>query len=255
PEKQWQWSKDRTFNALKNNELVIAERRGKVTVSYKQYLKDPSGEERGRKPVTIISGHYTQHGTYESMDLFGLEDKFSFPKPEGLISSILETSTNPGDLVLDSFLGSGTTAAVAHKMNRRYIGIEMGDHAVTHCQPRLQKVIDGEQGGISKAVGWQGGGGFTFYRLREPVFDEYGHIREGVGFAAFAQYLWFLETGAPLLAVPRSPFLGVHEGRGYYLLYNGILGDRRPQGGNVLTSQVLAGLPAFDGPKIIYGES
>ncbi|HLS97574.1 MAG TPA: site-specific DNA-methyltransferase, partial [Porticoccaceae bacterium] len=147
PEKQWQWSKDRTFNALKNNELVIAERRGKVTVSYKQYLKDPSGEERGRKPVTIISGHYTQHGTYESMDLFGLEDKFSFPKPEGLISSILETSTNPGDLVLDSFLGSGTTAAVAHKMNRRYIGIEMGDHAVTHCQPRLQKVIDGEQGG------------------------------------------------------------------------------------------------------------
>ena len=68
-----------------------------------------------------------------------------------------DIATNPGDLVLDSFLGSGTTAAVAHKMGRRWIGIEMGDHAVTHCAPRLNKVIAGEGGGISRAVDWQGG--------------------------------------------------------------------------------------------------
>ena len=140
---------------------MIAEKNGKFTVSYKQYLRDPDGDERRRKPYSIIEGHYTQHGTYESMALFGLEDKFSFPKPEGLIHTVLEACTEPGDLVLDSFLGSGTTAAVAHKMGRRYIGIEMGEHARSHCLPRLQKVIEGEQGGISASVEWKGGGGCT----------------------------------------------------------------------------------------------
>ena len=77
-----------------------------------------------------------------------------------------------GKLHLDSFLGSGTTAAVAHKMGRRYIGIEMGEHAISHCVPRLKKVVDGEQGGISEAVGWKGGGAFRFYKLGSPVFDE-----------------------------------------------------------------------------------
>lgn len=199
-------------------------------------------------------GH-NQEAKKEINALFGASNAFDTPKPERLIQRILQIATNEDDVVLDSFLGSGTTAAVAHKMNRRYIGIEMGDHAVSHCQPRLQKVIDGEQGGISKAVNWQGGGGFSFYRLGEPVFDEFGHIREGVSFAAFGQYLWFLETGTPLTAKPDSPFLGVYNGKGYYLLYNGILGDRRPQGGNVLTSPILASLPVFDGPKVIFGES
>lgn len=198
-------------------------------------------------------GH-TQAAKKEIVSLFN-EDVFGTPKPEKLMQRVLQIGSNEHDLVLDSFLGSGTTTAVAHKMNRRYIGIEMGDHAVTHCQPRLQKVIDGEQGGISKTVEWQGGGGFNFFRLGEPVFDEYGHIRERVSFAAFAQYLWFLETGTPLTEKPSTPFLGEHNGKGYYLLYNGILGDRRPQGGNVLTSPVLAGLPVFDGPKVIFGES
>ena len=98
-------------------------------------------------------------------------------KPEVLIERIMELSTNPGDLVLDSFLGSGTTAAVAHKMGRRYIGIELGDHCYTHCKPRLDKVVDGEQGGISKAVGWQGGGGYKFYELAPTLIvkDKYGN--------------------------------------------------------------------------------
>jgi adenine-specific DNA-methyltransferase len=90
----------------------------------------------------------------------------------------LNLSTNPGDLVLDSFLGSGTTSAVAHKMGRKYIGIEMGDHAYTHCKVRLDKVIDGsDQGGISKTVGWKGGGAYKFYELA-PSFvtkDEFGN--------------------------------------------------------------------------------
>ncbi len=75
---------------------------------------------------------------------------------------ILEISTSPGDLVLDAYLGSGTTAAAAHKLGRRYVGIEIGDHAVTHVVERLRAVVDGEQGGISTELGWQGGGGFDF---------------------------------------------------------------------------------------------
>lgn len=186
--------------------------------------------------------------------IFNSDNVFSTPKPESLIQRISQVATNPGDLVLDSFLGSGTTAAVAHKMGRRYIGIEMGEHAVTHCVPRLKKVIEGEQGGISEAVGWKGGGGFRFYRLGDPVFDEEGHISPGIRFAPLAAHVWFIETGVPFTGAADSPLLGIHDGTAYYLLYNGILGDKRPDGGNILTARILAALPPFDGPKIIFGE-
>ena len=103
---------------------------------------------------------------------------FSTPKPEKLIQRVLELATNPGDLVLDSFAGSGTTGAVAHKMSRRWIMVELGEHCHTHIIPRLQKVIDGEdQGGISKTVNWQGGGGFRYYSLASSLIvnDRWGN--------------------------------------------------------------------------------
>lgn len=186
------------------------------------------------------------------------DDVFTTPKPEKLIQRVLQLATNSGDLVLDSFLGSGTTCAVAHKMGRRYIGIEMGEHAVTHCAPRLQKVIDGEQGGISQALNWKGGGGFRFYRLGETVFDEDGQINPKVRFPALAAHIWFSETGRPYEGKADKPFLGIHDGIAYALLYNGILGDKRVNGGNVLTRPVLNRLHeesgGFGGPWIIYGE-
>jgi len=196
------------------------------------------------------------------MELFGRDLAFSTAKPERLIERIFHIATNPGDLVLDSFLGSGTTAAVAHKMGRRYIGIEMGDHAESHCVPRLKKVIDGEQGGISQAVNWQGGGGFRFYRLGPPVFDEDGHIRQDIRFPVLAAHIWFSEADQPWAGESGTPFLGIHDGRAYALLYNGILGDKRPDGGNVLTRATLAVIqdeiakrhPDFTGPLTIYGE-
>lgn len=205
-------------------------------------------------------GH-TDESKKEANALFGADVSFGTPKPERLIERILQIATNPGDLVLDSFLGSGTTAAVAHKMGRRWIGIEMGDHAETHCKPRLDKVIAGEQGGISTAVGWQGGGSYRYYRLGPPAFDASGRIDPEITFDALAAHVWFAETGQPAARTggARSPVLGVHDGTAYALLYNGVLGDRRPEGGNVLTAPVMAHLrdelPGYDGPWTIYGEA
>jgi adenine-specific DNA-methyltransferase len=104
---------------------------------------------------------------------FDSNDVFPTPKPERLIERICVLATNPGDLVLDSFAGSGTTGAVAHKMGRRWIMVELGDHCTTHIVPRLQKVIDGsDQGGISKAADWKGGGGFRYYELAPSLLEQ-----------------------------------------------------------------------------------
>ena len=204
-------------------------------------------------------GH-TDEAKKESQVLFGKDDTFSSPKPERLMEKIIHIASNRGDIVLDSFLGSGTTVAVAHKMGRCYIGIEMGEHAKTHIIPRLKKVIDGEQGGISSSVNWQGGGGFSFYTLGSPVFDDQGFLNPDVKFKDLASYVWWLETKVALNQTEafENPFLGVHEGTAYYLLYNGILGDRRPNGGNVLTVAILNYLNechAHNGKRVIIGEA
>jgi adenine-specific DNA-methyltransferase len=109
---------------------------------------------------------------------FNRADPFATPKPEGLIQRVLEIATQPGDLVLDSFAGSGTTGAVAQKMGRRWIMVELGEHCHTHILPRLKKVIDGEDpGGITEATGWGGGGGFRYYRLAPSLLerDKFGN--------------------------------------------------------------------------------
>ena len=136
----------------------------------------------------------------------------------------------------------------------------MGEHARTLCLSRLTKVVGGEKGGISEGVGWKGGGGFRFVRLGEHAFDADGRINPAIRFATIASYLWFLETGTPHPTGKfDSPLLGVHNGTAMILLYNGILGDRRPRGGNVLTQAVwkaIVGLlPSHNGPRVIYGEA
>src|SRR5207249_89260 len=105
--------------------------------------------------------------------VFGRDDIFSTPKPERLLHRVLHISTEPKDLVLDSFAGSGTTGAVAHKMGRRWIMVELGEHCHTHIIPRLKKVIDGtDPGGITEAAGWKGGGGFRYYRLAPSLLEK-----------------------------------------------------------------------------------
>ena len=142
---------------------------------------------------------------------------FATPKPEKLLKRVIQIATNEHDLVLDSFLGSATTSAVTYKMNRRYIEIELGEHAKNHCQPRLQKVVDGEQGGISKGVNWQGGGGFRFYKLGPAVFDEYGLLSSEVKFPTLAAHIWYIETRLPLGNAERSTLVSIHNGTAYYL--------------------------------------
>lgn len=106
-------------------------------------------------------------------ELCGLKEPFSTPKPERLLQRIVQLSTNPGDFVLDSFAGSGTAGAVAHKMGRRWIMVELGEHCHTHIIPRLRKVIDGEDlGGITQAVGWKGGGGFRYFKLAPSLLEK-----------------------------------------------------------------------------------
>lgn len=223
-------------------------------VRRKIYIDSVGGQPPTNFWPYVEVGH-TDEAKKENLSLFEKQAAFSTPKPERLIQRVIFLATNPGELVLDAFLGSGTTAAVAQKMNRQYIGIEMGDHAMTHVVPRMKKVIDGEQGGISKAEKWNGGGGFRFYRLGEQLFDEFQVIRPDVKFPQLAAHIWFTETHTPYRGASDSPMLGIHKGTAYYLLYNGILGDKKPQSGNVLTSAVLKMLPSFDGQKVIYGEA
>lgn len=143
----------------------------------KTYLR----EQEGRMSWTWWSNDEvgnTQESKKESIALFGGSNAFDTPKPERLMHRILHIATDPGDLVLDSFAGSGTTGAVAHKMGRRWIMVELGEHCHSHIIPRLKKVIDGEEkGGISEAANWQGGGGFRYYHLAPSLIvdDRWGN--------------------------------------------------------------------------------
>ena len=255
PTKGRSWGiSEETFKKLVDDNRIWFGENGKNMPRLKRFLSDV---QKGSVALTIWTHQEVGHNQDAKKEIktFNLAEVFGTPKPERLIERILTLGSNEGDLVLDSFLGSGTTCAVAQKMGRKYIGIEMGEHAITHCVPRMKAVIDGEQGGISKNLNWQGGGGYTFYDLGETVFDENGNINKDVDFKTLASHIWFSETKTPLLDFEKSPLLGVYNGTAYYLLYNGILGDKKPDGGNVLTQKIFDTLPKFNGKKVIYGEA
>lgn len=145
---------------------------GRSRPRVKNYLNEATGVSVWTWWPNSEVGH-NQEAKKEINRLFGADDAFVTPKPERLLKRVIEIATNPGDLVLDSFAGSGTTGAVAHKMGRRWIMVELGEHCHTHIIPRLRKVIDGEEpGGITKAVDWKGGGGFRYYRLAPSLLEK-----------------------------------------------------------------------------------
>ena len=173
----WRFTKERMEEEIAAGRIWLG-KGGNGVPRKKTYLKDSTGVVPWTLWMNKEVGH-NQEAKKENNALFGSDNAFDTPKPERLIQRIIHIASNPGDLVLDSFLGSGTTAAVAQKMKRRWIGVEMGNHAYTHCKVRMDKVIAGKDpGGITKAQNWQGGGGYRFYEvaptlINKDPFDEY----------------------------------------------------------------------------------
>lgn len=180
PKNGWRWSRETLTEKMASGEIYF--NKDFTNIKRRTYLSDSNGLPPSSLWDDIEETGHNRQAKYEQKRLFPQWDKnqwFATPKPEKLIRKILLIATKEGDIVLDSFLGSGTTAAVAHKMGRKYIGIELLNHAFTHCVPRLKKVVEGtDDGGISDIVHWQGGGGFKFYELAPSLLkqDEFGQM-------------------------------------------------------------------------------
>ena len=173
----WLYTEERFREMCADNRIWFGPE-GNSMPSVKKFLSEVKD---GITAQTLWTYQEVGHNQDAKKEIKALEfdSVFDTPKPERLIERVLILGSNEGDIVLDSFLGSGTTAAVAQKMGRRYIGVEMGNHAYTHCAVRLKKVIDGtDQGGISKAQNWKGGGGFRFYELAPSLLkeDKFGNL-------------------------------------------------------------------------------
>lgn len=177
PGRCWLYTKERFEEMVAQNRIWFGPD-GNSVPSVKKFLSEVKQGITAQTLWTYKEVGHNQDAKKE-VKAFGFETVFDTPKPEKLIERIITLGSNPGDIVLDSFLGSGTTAAVAQKMGRRYIGIELGNHAYTHCVPRLKMVTDGtDQGGISKAQNWEGGSGFKFYELAPSLLkeDKFGNL-------------------------------------------------------------------------------
>ena len=173
----WYYPKHKMLEAIREGRIFFG-RDGQGAPQLKRYLSEV---KQGVVSMTIWKRDEVGDNQEAKREVvtFNSKSVFATPKPERLVERALVLGSNPGDLVLDSFLGSGTTAAVAQKMGRRYIGIELGNHAYTHCYPRLKMVTDGtDQGGISKAQNWKGGSGFKFYELAPSLLkeDKFGNL-------------------------------------------------------------------------------
>lgn len=219
-------------------------------------------EVKGLVPWTWLPheevGH-TDESRKEVQSIFGTQTAFDTPKPTRLIQRILQIATDKDSIILDSFAGSGTTGHAVLKQNaedggtRKFILVEMEEEiAQDITAERVRRVAGGYKNAKGEAV--EGlGGGFQFCTLsEEPLFNEFGDIRDDVTFAQLADFVWFAETGEGYVGNGDSPLLGVKDVTAVYLLFNGILGDRRPAGGNILTKAVYDSLPEHEGAKVIY---
>lgn len=172
----WRFSKTKFEELIKDNRIYFGVG-GNNVPRYKRFLTEV---QDGLVPLTIWFKDEVgdNQEAKKEVKAFNSTDVFSTPKPERLIQRVLQIATQEGDFVLDSFLGSATTSAVAHKMKRKWIGVELGEQANTHCLPRLKQVVSGEdKGGITQAVDWKKGGGFKFYTLAPSLIqkDKYGN--------------------------------------------------------------------------------
>jgi len=262
PGTSWRHPKDEMDALIATNQIWFG-KDGNTKPRRKRFLSEV---REGIVPVTLWVHGDVGHTQEAKQELQRVVDEsrtpFATPKPTQLIQRILQLASDKDSLILDSFAGSGTTGHAVLALNRqdggnrRFILVEMDEKIARGITAeRVRRVAQGYTN--AKGEGVPGlGGGFQFARLGKPLFDETGAIRGDVKFPELAEFVFFKETGRPLPKAARgqrkSPLLGAHDGRAVYLLFNGILGDRSINGGNVLTGPVLAQLPAHNGPKVIY---
>ena len=266
---RWRWSQSTVEHELANGSEFFVSKDFRINVSRFNQA------EKFKAPQSLLSPDdgipTNEDATEELRLLFADKDKlpFDYPKPTGLISFLVQSATNPGDLILDSFAGSGTTGHAVLRLNsesmsvagRRFILVQIPHETESQkdaeinlaravTAERVKRVIDGVSG---EPIG----GGFRYVQLGDQLFDAAGKIRSSVRFRDLARHVFFTETGTPLPhdAPLDKPLLGVAHGTGIYLLYNGILKDKSVDGGNVLTPAILDALPTHDGPKVIYAAS
>jgi len=259
----WIYSEEK-FKELGFGDRIWWGENGSNIPAVKRFLSEV---KQGVVPQTLWTyqevGH-TQEAKKELVAICDFDDSqsvFITPKPTRLIKRILEIASGKDSLILDSFSGSGTTGHAVMQMNkedggnRRFILVEM-DAAIckTVTAERLRRVCNGytkSDGTLVEGLG----SGFRYCTLGAPCFDEHGRINSGVSFADLSRHVFFTETGQPITqeSPGTSPLIGILRDTAVYLLYNGILKDKHPQGGNVLTQAVLADLPQHDGRKVIYG--
>lgn len=259
PNRYWRMNRAQYEAWLADGRITFG-KSGKGRPMLKRFLSEA---QEGLTPHTWWAHDFAGHNkeaTLELKALFGGRAPFDTPKPVRLLRRVLQIFSSPGDVVLDSFAGSGTTGHAVLQLNvenpdtppRRFILCEMeSEIARGTTAERLKRVSEGygETPGL--------GGGFRFCELGPTLFGPDGRIRPVVTFEELARHVFFTETGQPLSqgALNGTPLLGVVNGTAVYLLYNGILKDKSPNGGNVLTREVLSTLPPHDGPKVIYGTS
>lgn len=248
PEKQWQWSEDRTLEALENDELVFVKTEAGVSVYYKQYLFDEDGKERGAKPYSMMEGIYTQQGTNELTRIFDGPSAFKFPKPSALIAELVRVfAKEPGDIVLDCTAGSGTTGhallALRHddQIERRFVLVQQAydsrkfeSQRLNICETitaeRVRRVIRGydyvkrgAKGKKTKAHEEGLGGSFSYVRVGDPLFTEYRDLGDKLpSFEDLAKYIFYTETSHeidPKAVNEKSGFIGARGSTAYYLLY------------------------------------
>jgi adenine-specific DNA-methyltransferase len=269
----WRFTQQKLNELISDNRIYFGQT-GNNVPRQKKFLSEAT---RGLTPETLWRADEvgtTDLATKTVIEILGSSATFETPKSTGLLQRILQIASQKDSLILDSFSGSGTTGHAVLKQNaedggnRRFILVEMDGHIARNVTTeRVRRVAIGYTNAKGEPV--EGlGGGFRYCELGEPLFDEHGKIRDSVRFADLARHVYFTETGEPL-PLPKathphpsplpegegvfsSPLLGECRGVGIYLLYNGILGDKSANGGNVLTRAVLAQLPPFAGTKVIY---
>jgi len=263
----WRVSKEKLEEMINDNRIWFG-KKGNNVPRIKRFLSEV---QEGIVPLTIWLHSEVGHNQQARQELKSIFSESSFPfetpKPVALIKKILQISTDKNSIILDSFAGSGTTGHAVLELNkedggdRRFILIELEEEIAKNVTAeRIKRVINGyeveKQNGTKEKV--EGlGSGFRYCKLGEPLFDKFGNVRQGVKFRELAFHIFFSETGVPLKENTKfnSPFIGKYKGVAYYLLFNGILGDKSVNGGNVLTSKILSELPPHSGQKIIFGES